>query len=127
MKIKGIIILNLLLATSILLSASSVNCYATITGIQSKEEIRLITELDSLKVKVEHVNFPKTRMEAELRKKNGLLVSRINQLSQYLSKKGKLTSSELAVAENDVKQLKYFTIQYCADMELLFKQSQKKR
>ncbi|GAA4334669.1 hypothetical protein GCM10023149_42170 [Mucilaginibacter gynuensis] len=89
---------------------------------QNDEKTRLQTELDSLEAQIEQVNSVKTKMTAELQAKNDSLVAKIRTLRVALAK-GKLTKEELAKAQEDVKQLRYFVTKYTADIEELKKQN----
>ncbi|MEO6498078.1 MAG: hypothetical protein ABIN95_03660 [Mucilaginibacter sp.] len=86
------------------------------------EKTRLQTELDSLEAQIEQVNSSRTKMTSELRAKNDSLMVKIRVLRQALAK-GKLTKEELAKAQEDVKQLRYFVTKYTADLEELKKQN----
>ncbi|MDP9081198.1 MAG: hypothetical protein M3O71_27600 [Bacteroidota bacterium] len=90
---------------------------------QDSEKTRLQTELDSLEAQIEQVNAGKTRMSASLQAKNDSLKAKIKVLRTELAK-GKLTVAELAKAQEDVKQLRYFVTKYTADIEELKKQNQ---
>ncbi len=89
---------------------------------QEDEKGRLKVEIDSLEAQVEQVNASKTKMTSEMRAKNDSLQSKIKVLRQQLAK-GKLTKAELAKAQEDVKQLRYFVTKYTADIEELKKQN----
>lgn len=90
---------------------------------QDGEKNRLQTELDSLEAQIEQVNAGKTRISASLQAKNDSLKAKIKVLRAELAK-GKLTVAELAKAQEDVKQLRYFVTKYTADIEELKKQNQ---
>ncbi|EHQ27257.1 hypothetical protein [Mucilaginibacter paludis] len=90
---------------------------------QNDEKTRLQTELDSLETQIEQVNAGKTKMSAELQAKNDSLKVKIQELRRQLDK-GKLTVAELAKAQEDVKQLRYFVTKYTADIEELKKQNE---
>ncbi|NHA07534.1 hypothetical protein G7092_27295 [Mucilaginibacter sp. HC2] len=90
---------------------------------QHDEQTRLQTELDSLESQIEQVNAGKAKMSAALQAKNDSLQSKIHVLRTQLAK-GKLTKEELAKAQEDVKQLRYFVTKYTADIEELKKQNQ---
>jgi predicted nuclease with TOPRIM domain len=90
---------------------------------QNDEKTRLQNELDSLEAQIEQVNIGKTRLSAEMQAKNDSLISKIRVLRAELAK-GKLTVAELAGAQEDVKQLRYFVTKYTADIDELKKQNQ---
>jgi len=90
---------------------------------QNDEKTRLETELDSLEAQITQVNAGRTRMTAEMQAKNDSLQLKIKALRADLAK-GKLTVAELAKAQEDVKQLRYFVTKYTADIEELKKQNQ---
>jgi hypothetical protein len=89
---------------------------------QDDERNRLKIELDSLEAQIEQVNTGKAKMTAAMRAKNDSLESKIKVLRVQLAK-GKLTKAELAKAQEDVKQLRYFVTKYTADIEELKKQN----
>src|ERR1700743_2399481 len=89
---------------------------------QNDEKTRLQTELDSLEAQVEQVNAGKTKMSAEMQAKNDSLKAKIKVLRVELAK-GKLTEADLAKAQEDVKQLRYFVTKYTADIEELKQQN----
>ncbi len=89
---------------------------------QNDEKTRLQTELDSLEAQIEQVNTSKVKMSTEMQAKNDSLKSKIKVLRGELAK-GKLTVAELAKAQEDVKQLRYFVTKYTADIDELKKQN----
>ena len=89
---------------------------------QSDEKSRLKVELDSLESQVEQVNSSKTKLSAAMQAKNDSLQTKIHVLRTQLAK-GKLTKEELAKAQEDVKQLRYFVTKYTADIDELQKQN----
>ena len=89
---------------------------------QDDERNRLKIELDSLEAQIEQVNTGKAKMTAAMKAKNDSLESKIKVLRVQLAK-GKLTKAELAKAQEDVKQLRYFVTKYTADIEELKKQN----
>lgn len=89
---------------------------------QNDEKTRLETELDSLEAQITQVNAGRTRMTQEMQAKNDSLQAKIKVLRSDLAK-GKLTVAELAKAQEDVKQLRYFVTKYTADIEELKKQN----
>ncbi len=89
---------------------------------QNDEKTRLETELDSLEAQITQVNAGRTRMTVEMQAKNDSLQAKIKVLRSDLAK-GKLTVAELAKAQEDVKQLRYFVTKYTADIEELKKQN----
>jgi len=89
---------------------------------QNDEKTRLQTELDSLEAQVEQVNAGKTKLSASMQAKNDSLTAKIHVLRSELAK-GKLTVAELAKAQEDVKQLRYFVTNYTAQIDELKKQN----
>jgi len=87
---------------------------------QSDEKTRLNTELDSLEAQVEQVNASKTKLSTAMQAKNDSLQSRIKVLRSELAK-GTLTKAELAEAQENVKQLRYFVAKYTNDIDSLQK------
>jgi cell division protein FtsB len=116
-----IVVIVALLGTDVYLYMKKNNSDQKIV-YQNDEKTRLQTELDSLEAQIEQVNAGKTRMSAEMIAKNDSLKSKIKVLRVALAK-GKLTVAELAKAQEDVKQLRYFVTKYTADIEELKKQN----
>lgn len=117
-----IVVVLALLATDVYLYLQK-NKADTKIVYQNDEKTRLQTELDSLEAQIEQVNIGKTKLSAEMQAKNDSLKSKIKVLRSELAK-GKLTVAELARAQEDVKQLRYFVTKYTADIEELKKQNQ---
>jgi predicted nuclease with TOPRIM domain len=116
-----IVVVLALLATDVYLYLQK-NKSDTKIVYQNDEKTRLQTELDSLEAQIEQVNAGKTKMSAALQAKNDSLKAKIRVLRSELAK-GKLTVAELAKAQEDVKQLRYFVTKYTADLEELKKQN----
>jgi hypothetical protein len=89
---------------------------------QSDEKTKLQNALDSLESQIEEVNAGKTKLSTEMQAKNDSLKAKIKVLRGELAK-GKLTQAELAKAQEDVKQLRYFVTKYNADIDELKKQN----
>ncbi len=117
-----IVVVLALLATDVYLYLQK-NKADTKIVYQNDEKTRLQTELDSLEAQIEQVNVGKTKLSAEMQAKNDSLKSKIKVLRTELAK-GKLTVAELARAQEDVKQLRYFVTKYTADIDELKKQNQ---
>ena len=116
-----IVVVLALLATDVYLYLQK-NKSDTKIVYQNDEKTRLQTELDSLEAQIEQVNVGKTKMSATLQAKNDSLKVKIRVLRAELAK-GKLTVAELAKAQEDVKQLRYFVTSYTAQIEELKKQN----
>lgn len=116
-----IVVVLALLATDVYLYLQK-NKSDTKVVYQNDEKTRLQTELDSLEAQIEQVNSGKTKMTAELQAKNDSLKAKIRTLRVELAK-GKLTVAELAKAQEDVKQLRYFVTKYTTDIDELKKQN----
>jgi len=116
-----IVVVLALLATDVYLYLQK-NKSDTKIVYQNDEKTRLQTELDSLEAQIEQVNAGKTKMTAALQAKNDSLKAKIRTLRIELAK-GKLTVAELAKAQEDVKQLRYFVTKYTADIDELKKQN----
>lgn len=116
-----IVVVLALLATDVYLYLQK-NKSDTKIVYQNDEKTRLQTELDSLEAQIEQVNIGKTKMSASLQAKNDSLKAKIKVLRAELAK-GKLTVAELAKAQEDVKQLRYFVTSYTAQIEELKKQN----
>ena len=116
-----IVVVLALLATDVYLFLQK-NKSDTRIVYQEDEKNRLKVELDSLEAQIEQVSTGKAKITAELRAKNDSLETRIKVLRVQLDK-GKLTKAELAKAQEDVKQLRYFVANYTAQIEELKKQN----
>ncbi|MEP6610420.1 MAG: hypothetical protein ABJA76_01000 [Mucilaginibacter sp.] len=116
-----IVVVLALLATDVYLYMQK-NKSDTKIVYQNDEKTRLQTELDSLEAQIEQVNAGKTRMSSTLMAKNDSLKAKIRVLRAELAK-GKMTVAELAKAQEDVKQLRYFVTSYTAQIEELKKQN----
>jgi len=116
-----IVVVLALLATDVYLYLQK-NKSDTKIVYQNDEKTRLQTELDSLEAQIEQVNVGKTKMSASLQAKNDSLKAKIRVLRAELAK-GKLTVAELAKAQEDVKQLRYFVTSYTAQIDELKKQN----
>jgi len=116
-----IVVVLALLATDVYLYMQK-NKSDTKIVYQNDEKTRLQTELDSLEAQIEQVNAGKTRMSSTLMAKNDSLKAKIKVLRAELAK-GKMTVAELAKAQEDVKQLRYFVTSYTAQIEELKKQN----
>ena len=116
-----IVVVLALLATDVYLYFQK-NKSDTKIVYQNDEKTRLQTELDSLEAQIEQVNAGKTKMTVAMKAQTDSLKAKINVLRAEL-KKGKLTVAELAKAQEDVKQLRYFVTKYTADIEELKKQN----
>jgi len=92
---------------------------------QNDQKTKLEAAIDSLEAQVKQVelaNVGKTKMTVEMQAQNDSLKAKIKGLRVELAK-GKLTVGELAKAEEDVKQLRYFVTKYTADIEELKKEN----
>ncbi len=91
------------------------------------EKSRLKTELDSLEnqldAQVQQAAMSKTKMTAAMKARTDSLQAKIRVLRLALAK-GKLTAGELATAQEDIKQLRYFVTKYTADIEDLKREKQ---
>jgi peptidoglycan hydrolase CwlO-like protein len=116
-----IVVVLALLATDVYLYLQK-NKSDTKIVYQNDEKTKLQTELDSLEAQIEQVNAGKEKLSKEMQAKNDSLQAKIKYLRGQLAK-GKLTVAELAKAQEDVKQLRYFVTKYTADIEELKKQN----
>jgi peptidoglycan hydrolase CwlO-like protein len=116
-----IVVVLALLATDVYLYLQK-NKSDTKIVYQNDEKTKLQTELDSLESQIQTVNAGKEKLSKEMQAKNDSLQSKIKYLRGQLAK-GKLTVAELAKAQEDVKQLRYFVTKYTADIEELKKQN----
>lgn len=82
----------------------------------------LNASLDSLTNELDSANSGKQRVSEELKAKDQELKAKITQLRRALAN-GQLNSKQLASAQEDVKQLRYFVTKYTADIEELKQQN----
>ncbi len=123
-----IVVLAALLITNIYLWVKNKNTdntrivYQNDNKVLQTEKTHLETQIDSLENQVEQANTGKAKMSKALMASNDSLKSKIKMLRVKLYN-GKLTAEDLAKAQEDVKQLRYFVTKYTADIEDLKKQN----
>ena len=123
-----IVVLAALLITNIYLWVKNKNTdntrivYQNDNKVLQTEKTHLETQIDSLENQVEQANTGKAKMSKALMASNDSLKAKIKILRVKLYN-GKLTAEELAKAQEDVKQLRYFVTKYTADIEDLKKQN----
>jgi len=86
------------------------------------QKTHLETQIDSLETQVEQANTGKAKLSKALMASNDSLKAKIKTLRVKLYN-GKLTAEELAKAQEDVKQLRYFVTKYTTDIDELKKQN----
>jgi cell division protein FtsB len=97
--------------------------YMNDTKVLQTEKTHLETQVDSLENQLNQANSGKAKLSKQMIASNDSLRSKIKDLRVKLLS-GKLTALDLAQAQEDVKQLRYFVAKYTSDIDELKKQNQ---
>ncbi len=97
--------------------------YMNDTKVLQTEKTHLETQVDSLENQLNQANSGKAKLTQQMKDSNDSLRNKIKDLRVKLLN-GKLTAVELAKAQEDVKQLRYFVAKYTSDIDELKKQNQ---
>jgi predicted RNase H-like nuclease (RuvC/YqgF family) len=89
----------------------------------SDEKSRMQTEIDKIEAELDNSNSTNIKLSEEMQKEQELARAKITELRAAL-KKGTLNQGQLAKAQEDIKQLRYFVTKYTADISELTKQNQ---
>ena len=89
----------------------------------SDEKSRMQTEIDKIEAELDNSNSTNIKLSEEMQKEQELARAKITELRGAL-KKGTLNQGQLAKAQEDIKQLRYFVTKYTADISELTKQNQ---
>ncbi len=88
----------------------------------SDEKIQMQTAIDKIEAELDSSNTNNIKLSDQMKEEQEAARKKIADLRVAL-KKGQLTQSQLAKAQEEIKQLQYFVTQYTADIEELKKQN----
>jgi DNA repair exonuclease SbcCD ATPase subunit len=88
----------------------------------SDEKSRMQTEIDKIEAELDNSNSANIKLSEEMQKEQDLARAKIAELRAAL-KKGQLNQGQLAKAQEDIKQLRYFVTKYTADIAELKQQN----
>lgn len=88
----------------------------------SDEKSRMQTEIDKIEAELDNASGNNIKLSQQMQNEQALAREKIQELRTAL-KKGQLTQGQLAKAQEDIKQLRYFVTKYTADIDLLQKQN----
>jgi hypothetical protein len=88
----------------------------------SDEKTRMQTEIDKIEAELDNATSNNIRLSEQMQKEQVIARDKIEELREAL-RKGQLTQGQLAKAQEDIKQLRYFVTKYTADIEDLKKQN----
>lgn len=91
----------------------------TLTDEKSRMEI----EIDKIEAELDKANTNNVKLSSEMKENQDLARQKINELREEL-RKGKLTQGQLAKAQEEVKQLRYFVSKYTSDLAGLQKKNE---
>jgi DNA repair exonuclease SbcCD ATPase subunit len=89
----------------------------------SDEKSRMQTEIDKIEAELDNSNSANIKLSEEMQNEQDLARAKIAELRTAL-KKGQLNQGQLAKAQEDIKQLRYFVTKYTADISELKQQNQ---
>ena len=89
----------------------------------SDEKSRMQTEIDKIEAELDNSNSANINLSEEMQKEQDLARAKIAELRSAL-KKGQLNQGQLAKAQEDIKQLRYFVTKYTADIAELKKENE---
>ena len=89
----------------------------------SDEKSRMQTEIDKIEAELDNSNSANIKLSEEMQKEQDLARAKIAELRAAL-KKGQLNQGQLAKAQEDIKQLRYFVTKYTADIAELKKENE---
>jgi len=88
----------------------------------SDEKSRMELEIDKIEAELDKANNSNVSLSADMRDEQELARQKIEELRDQL-RKGKLTQGQLAKAQEELKQLRYFVTKYTSDISELQKQN----
>ena len=88
----------------------------------SDEKSRMQTEIDKIEAELDNSNSANIKLSEEMQNEQELARAKIAELRAAL-KKGTLNQGQLAKAQEDIKQLRYFVTKYTADISELKQQN----
>ncbi|MFA6945731.1 MAG: hypothetical protein WC220_07475 [Pedobacter sp.] len=89
----------------------------------SDEKTRMQTEIDKIEAELDNATSNNLRLTDEMQKEEEIARDKIDGLRNAL-KQGQLTQGQLAKAQEEIKQLKYFVTRYSSEIEELKKLNQ---
>ncbi len=89
----------------------------------SDEKTRMQTEIDKIEAELDNATSNNLKLSAEMQKEQEIAREKIDELRNAL-KQGQLTQGELAKAQEEIKQLRYFVTKYSSEIDNLKKQNQ---
>jgi len=89
----------------------------------SDEKSRMQTEIDKIEAELDNSNSANIKLSEEMQKEQDIARAKIAELRTAL-KKGQLNQGQLAKAQEDIKQLRYFVTKYTADIAELKKENE---
>jgi phage shock protein A len=88
----------------------------------SDDKTRMQTEIDKIEADLDKANSNYAAFSDSMKNEQQSAREKISQLREAL-RKGELTQKQLILAQEDVKQLRYFVAKYVADIEVLRQQN----
>jgi phage shock protein A len=88
----------------------------------SDEKTRMQTEIDKIEAELDNASGNNIKLSEQMQNEQAIAREKIGELRTAL-KKGQLTQGQLAKAQEDIKQLRYFVTKYTADIDQLKKQN----
>lgn len=88
----------------------------------SDEKTRMQTEIDKIEAELDNASGLNLQLSEQMQSEQDIARKKIDELRTAL-RKGTLTQGQLAKAQEDIKQLRYFVTKYTADIEELKKQN----
>lgn len=86
------------------------------------EKTRMQNEIDKIEAELDNANSKSVNLSEQMKQEQEIARQKIAELRTEL-KKGKLSQGQLAKAQEDIKQLRYFVTKYTADIEELKQQN----
>ncbi len=86
------------------------------------EKSRMQTEIDKIEAELDRANTSNVKLTDDMKRDQELARDKIAELREQL-KKGQITQGQLARAQEDIKQLRYFVTKYNAEIADLKKQN----
>lgn len=89
----------------------------------SDEKTRMQTEIDKIEAELDNATSNNLKLSEEMQKEQEIAREKIDELRNAL-KQGQLTQGQLAKAQEEIKQLRYFVSKYSTEIDELKKQNQ---
>lgn len=89
----------------------------------SDEKTRMQTEIDKIEAELDNATSNNLKLSEEMQKEQEIAREKIDELRNAL-KQGQLTQGQLAKAQEEIKQLRYFVTKYSTEIDELKKQNQ---